>query len=238
MNAPKIRIKKGPEIEWIAAYRGTNNFLLSLQSQAEREGLSPNQITRVQENMQREQPSFPALIVPLKVTTPPQSSVRTGDQIEVKHFIAERISQDAKAPVAFRNFEVVEMLRESAKAIQVRVRMASKIASSCHLCGQPLDTEISRASGVGPVCAEKLGFKRPKLADAADILAKLDKMAQDIGVIGPVWIPKSQIVDTARRMVSDDEAMDRQFAEREHQQEQEAFRKKEEERERMSRGRN
>jgi hypothetical protein len=236
MNAPKIRIKKGPEIEWIAAYRGTNNFLLSLQAQAEREGLSPNQITRVQENMQREQPTFPTFR-PIVATPQQPPQLRNGDQIEVKHFIAERIAQDAKAPVAFRNFEVVEMLRESAKAIQVRVRMASKIASSCHLCGQPLDTEISRASGVGPVCAEKLGFKRPKLTDAADILAKLDKMAQDFGIIGPVWIPKSQIVDTAR-VASDDEEMDHQFAEREHQQEQEAFRKKEEERERMSRNSN
>lgn len=247
MNSPKIRITKGPEINWIAEYRGTNNFLLSLQAQSEREGLSPNQISRVRENMQQEQPMFQALqghMSEREWCRQQQFSFQPGDQVEIKHFIAKRIAEENKVPHAFRNLEIVEIFRESAKAIQVRIKYVSKIATSCHLCGQPLDTEISRACGIGPVCAEKLGFKRPKLADAALILAELEKLAQQIGVLGPVWLAKSQIVDTAHQGPvnqaedEDEFKMDRIHAEHEQRQEQEAFRRKEEERNRLSNSKN
>jgi hypothetical protein len=254
VNTPKIRIKKGPEIDWIAVYNGTNSFLLSVQAQYRKDGgLSPAQINRIQENMRQEQPVFQGIVPPRPYPAPrPQFSVKPGDQLEIKHFVAQRIAQEqdirltpeSPAVIAFRNIEVVEVLRESEKAIQVRIRYISKIASHCHLCGMALDTEISRACGIGPTCAGKLGFKRPKVADAAAILAKMEEVAQRIGVIGPVWLPKSQIVDTAyvaSEPPSEPEVpweieMKAKVAEWENEQEEEALRNKEEEREKMSRG--
>lgn len=94
----------------------------------------------------------------------------------------------------FRNLEIVEIVGESPKAIKARVKFVSKVANSCHLCGRELDTEISRATGIGPVCAEKLGISRAKANDARAILDAVEALAAEVGVLGPVVIAKSQIV--------------------------------------------
>ena len=122
-----------------------------------------------------------------------ESSIMPGAIIEVKAWIARRLQADLGMQYFFRNLNVVEVVSESQKAFQVKVSFVSKIVTSCHICGRELDTDVSRATGIGPVCADRLGIKRPTLATASETLDAIDALCKNLGTIGPVWLPKSQI---------------------------------------------
>ncbi len=128
-----------------------------------------------------------------KSTEPKVYSIASGQRIEVKAWIARRLQADLGLAFFFRNLEVVEVLNETFKAYQVKVKFVAQIVTSCHICGRDLDTEISRATGIGPVCADKMGLPRPTLATANETLKAIDALCQGIGAVGPIWVPKSQI---------------------------------------------
>lgn len=124
---------------------------------------------------------------------PKDFSINLGQVIEVKAWIARRLQADLNMSYFFRNLEVSQVLNETGRAYQVKVKFVSHVVTSCHICGRELDTEVSRACGIGPVCADKLGLPRPTLATAQQTLQALDALCNNIGEVGPVWIPKSQI---------------------------------------------
>jgi len=179
------------EAEWLRNYSGPNHFFLSLQAQYLRFGkLTDRQTEFVTTAWQRE-----------KMVASP--SLKTGDGIEIKAWLARAIAEEFQTipvegdkPVAFRNLDIVAFHRETEKALYLTVRYSSKICQRCHVCGKELDTEVSRACGIGPVCAKRLGFKRAGVEDAQAIVAKMEEISEDIGDIGPRWIPKSQVVST------------------------------------------
>jgi len=153
--------------------------------------LSPLQMQRVEEAMRRavemQAPAAPA--------APRTFSLPVGAKIEIKRWLANRMAEKLKLTIFFRNLEVMEVLDETVKAYKVSIRFVSTVANSCHCCGKDLDTEISRASGIGPVCAKKyFQIKRPSVETAGEILATLDKYCLEVGTIREVWIPKSQMV--------------------------------------------
>lgn len=164
-----------------------SNFYQSLLSQYQTRGqLSARQIECIEAAMLKaSQPREPA--------KPREYSIQPGAFIEVKAWIARRLQADLNMQYFFRNLEIVEIKNETAKAYQVQVKFVSKIVTSCHICGKELDTDVSRATGIGPTCAKRLGIPRPTLATANDTLALIDGLCQSLGVVGPIWIPKSQI---------------------------------------------
>jgi hypothetical protein len=158
-------------------------FYNSLLSWFERKGeLSDKQIAAIDKAM-----------APKPIPAAPVFSINAGSLIEVKPWIAHRLQADLNMEYFFRNLEVVEILKESEKAFHVSVKFISKIVTNCHICGKDLDTDISRATGIGPVCAKKIGLPRPTLENATEILALIDALVAKIGTVGPIWIPKSQI---------------------------------------------
>lgn len=164
-----------------------SQFYKSLLTQYESRGqLSPRQVECVEQAMikasQRE-------TVGLNKTF----SVAVGQTIEVKAWIARRLQADLGMEYFFRNLEIVEVLTETAKAYQLKVKFVSKIVTSCHVCGRDLDTDVSKSCGIGPVCADRLGLPRPTLETAHLTLQALDALCGNIGVVGPIWLPKSQV---------------------------------------------
>lgn len=120
-------------------------------------------------------------------------SIKPGDVLEIKAWIARRLQADNNMQYFFRNLEVTEVKNETAKAFQVNVKFVSRIITSCHICGRELDTDVSRATGIGPVCADKLGIARPTLETAHQTLEAIDVLCKNLGTIGPIWLPKSQV---------------------------------------------
>lgn len=115
----------------------------------------------------------------------------SGDVIvETKH-LSSYFSGEFKVKYFFRTLKIVEVLDESAVALNLRVKIHTEVSGNCHLCGKTLTDEFSQKTGIGPVCAKKyLGIKN---GSTEDTVKKIKEIAQSYGEIGPVVIPKSQI---------------------------------------------
>lgn len=137
--------------------------------------------------------------VKVKSTPKPKVHPWNGKQAELNKYAAKSVQEKVNemrsktVDYLYRNIRIVEVVRETAKAVQVKIEFFGGIARSCHVCGSALDTEISRSCGIGPVCARKMGLPRPNANNASIILAQIEEMAGEIGEIGPVWVPKSCI---------------------------------------------
>lgn len=167
---------------------GWSNFFQSLLNQYEAKGsLSEKQIQAVQKAIDEKAAKA------AKALLPPVYTIKPGEVIEIKAWLAHRLQAEKQMQYFFRNLEVVEVLGETPKAYKVNVKFVSRIVTNCHICGRDLDTEVSRATGIGPVCAKKIGLPLPTLATAQDTLKALEAMVAGIGTIGPIWVAKSQI---------------------------------------------
>lgn len=177
-------------LKQVLDYNGSNKFMHSLRSQLIAKGsLSDKQIAAAE--------SFFG-VAQAKVA--PQFSYKSGDEITVRKWFAQGKAKELNLRYFFRNLIIDEVLAETPKALQVKVRFNDKVTTCCHLCGLGLDTEISKATGIGPVCAKKIGFKRVSMADAGAILAKIKEEAQMAGVL-TLWLPKSQIISKAEQVL-------------------------------------
>lgn len=116
-----------------------------------------------------------------------------GSVMEVKAWYARKFKEEHNTGYAFRNLKVLKILKETERAYQMDVEFFGGIASSCGCCGRDLDNAVSKAVGIGPICAEKIGLPRPTLETAKEILEELEKKSKAQGVFNGVWIPKSQV---------------------------------------------
>lgn len=164
-----------------------NDFYASLLAQYDRKGfLSERQLQCVERAIEeRERRATRA--------APVKASIDLGQIIEIKTWLAKRLQNELHMDFFLRNLEVTQVVAETAKAYQMKVKFVSRIACNCHVCGRALDNEISKAVGIGPVCAEKIGLSRPSLSDAQRTIDELESLCRKIGEIGPLWVPKSQI---------------------------------------------
>jgi len=171
-----------------------SSFFHSLLSQFERKGsLSERQLECVEQAMAKEglkaAPDSPtAPVVPRTFTLP------VGERIEIKRKTANFLKRKLKMNVFFSNLEIVKVIDENNYGYRVDVRFVSGVCTHCHCCGKDLDVDVSKASGIGPVCAKKyFGVKRPTVEMAQKILELLDRYCLQVGVIQDVWIRKENI---------------------------------------------
>lgn len=116
-----------------------------------------------------------------------------GAVFEMKAWYAKAFQEKQNTAYAFRNLKILKVKRETAKAIQVDAEFFSGIACSCGVCGKALTNDISRATGIGPICAGKIGLPRPTMETAKEIVAQLESLSKAQGEFHDIWIPKSQI---------------------------------------------
>jgi hypothetical protein len=191
-------------LKLVVAYLGHNSFMNSLKSQAQRYGrLSPRQLECAerffQDNGELASP------LPQQVSVPKSYSYAIGEHITIRKWFANAKANELGLQFFFRNLIVESVEAETAKAVLIKVRFNSKVATCCHICGLNLDNEISQACGIGPVCAKRLGFKRVTMSDAAAVLARVEEESKIAGVIGPIWIPKRQLLSKAEQVLFDKE---------------------------------
>ena len=167
--------------EWIEAYSGNFEFLLSLKAQLLVNGyLSEKQIAAAEKCRNRE--TKPALVVPTY-------SIKVGDVLEVKKSFAQKLARQNGSPRIFFNFEVLEIKAETRMAFLIKTRASAKVTSHCCVCGRTLTDPVSILTGIGPVCADKNGIP---YGDVDVTKAALEEIATKEVEI-EVWIPKSTI---------------------------------------------
>ena len=114
--------------------------------------------------------------------------------IDISAWMAQVLKRDLQTALTFCRLDITELLRVTPKAVQVRGFFSTNIGARCYMCGAILDTEISRASGIGPVCAKHAGIPRAKQADAAATIAHMNELAKTMGQF-TVWIIRRHLRD-------------------------------------------
>lgn len=205
------------QYDYAKAYSGNNEFMRSMRKRIDdKRGITDGMYHVINQIMNEEQrtggqPAAPGQIIcpnrddryekpenlspydwkyALKWTRPMTYNV--GDEVEINKWVVGKIKKQLNLPFFFRHLEITEVLHETQRAVKVKVKFITKIGSNCHCCGLPLDCEISRACGIGPVCAKHLGLNRAKLGDAKAILERIEQIAKEVGEVGPVWLPKAK----------------------------------------------
>jgi len=164
-------------IKFLATYKGEHPFLLSVQERM----LSGKSLTEKQEA------AVLKFMQPRAEKTPKDFSLSRGDVIEVSNWMAKKLAEKLSIRYIFRNLTIAEFTAETDKAIAARIEFYHKPAVNCHICGRFLDNPESRALGIGPICAEKIG-----VSNYRDSLSFIKEHCREVGTLGPVWIPKSQ----------------------------------------------
>lgn len=173
------------EAKWLLTYQGNFAFYLSLQDQFRRfRKLSPAQTACVRRAIERES----GAVAKDRVFT-----LKAGELVEIKSWMARVIATEMGQEFGFRNLKIETVEDETGAAWKTSFRFSHDVAASCGICGRDLDNEFSRATGIGPVCASKLGIKRVKEEDTEAVRAELRAYCERIGVIGPRWVPKAQV---------------------------------------------
>lgn len=116
-----------------------------------------------------------------------------GAIFEVKKWYSLILQEKLNTAFSFRNLKIIKITGESFKAYKVDAEFFGGIASSCGVCGLSLTNDISRATGIGPICAGKLGIPRPSMENVAEIIKSMEAVVKSQGKFQDIWIPKSQI---------------------------------------------
>lgn len=125
---------------------------------------------------------------------PIQGHKLSNKVVEVSKWFSTKLKEQKNLKFAFRNLTILNIYKETPNAYLVDCEYFGGVGKSCGCCGRDLDNKISIATGIGPVCAERIGMPRVKtLEEAQIIIDEMSKMSKDVGVIKQVWIPKSQI---------------------------------------------
>lgn len=128
----------------------------------------------------------------------PKAHELDGSILEMSAWYARTFKESNNTAYSFRNFKVLRVLRETERALQIDMEFFAGIACTCGVCGRQLDNAISKATGIGPVCAEKIGLPRPTMETAKAIVAELENLSSKQGQFLGVWVPKSQIKRTVK----------------------------------------
>lgn len=124
----------------------------------------------------------------------------TNKVVEMTKWYATKFQEQHETKFAFRNLKILKVKVETERAFLVDVEFFGGISNSCGCCGKRLTDRFSVATGIGPICAERLGIPRiTDLEQAHLVIEQMGRICREAGVFKEVWIPKSQIRGTERQ---------------------------------------
>lgn len=177
-------------VAWLESYKGNFEFYLSVRDQYQSRGeLSDKQIAAIKRAIEKDQQKSAPNQRVLEVMKNP--TYKPGTVLEVKKSMARRLQEEYKMSHLFYILEVVNTFRETEKAIYVSVRLVPRFANNCMICGLTLENQVSRATGIGPICAKKTGIARYSIGDAQFVLKEIEsKLPKGERTM---WVPRSTI---------------------------------------------
>ena len=171
-------------------YNGNFAFLLSVRSFFMKNGgLTTGQLLAVEKCMARE--TRPAYVAPA-VAPVVSATYADGTMIEVSRGLALAKGKELNLSPFLRHLRIEETVRETARALLLRITFVADVVSKCHVCGRTLTTDKSRACGIGPTCCARLGIDRPDKMTAEELLHKMEEIARGYGE-REMWLPKRSV---------------------------------------------
>ena len=171
-------------IQKLTSYEGPNGFVNSVKAGYTKWGsLTPRQMDAIK-----------------KFFTPKKKDVFKPIDVNIdvilKRYVARGISEEYGlekiTPITVTIHQVVGL---TPRAVKVKGKMTFTDVGCCRCCGKDLTDWVSKASGIGPVCAKYMGIKRPTTqADIAEFNKHLKEKIEEIGEL-EFWVPKSHITN-------------------------------------------
>lgn len=117
-------------------------------------------------------------------------TLAVGERVRVSKFFAKKTGESCGLKRAHFVYEILDVMNETAKAYQVKVRAVSQRSGHCCVCGLRLDNPESVTKGIGPICG---GWYELNWNSDKDILNSLAEKLMTLSTEVEIWIPKSVI---------------------------------------------
>lgn len=174
------------ELRAIVEYDGNNTFIVDLKSKyLTYRNLSDAQIKKGYEAVNREKAKNSQVTLNLRLV---------GNTIKLGRTIAERIKKEKGIEFHPILVDVTEVMVMSEKAFKLKAKLTKENGGICRCCGKTLTDEMSRLTGMGPVCSKYVGVKHPvSKSDLPAYRAEVNEKIDEIGEF-EFWIPKRGII--------------------------------------------
>jgi hypothetical protein len=118
-----------------------------------------------------------------------------GNTIKLGRKIAGEIKKEYKLDFHPILVDVTKITMTSNKAVKLVAKLTKENAGICRCCGKTLTDEMSRMTGLGPICSGYVGVKHPSTKEDLPYYRQL--ISDKIDEVGEFefWIPKRGIVE-------------------------------------------
>ena len=184
----EVNVEELPaNLKAIVTYKGESTFINDLKDKymkyrrlTEKQVIAGSQAVdrEVQKNSQKD------LNIPL-----------VGDTIKIGRKIALEIKKSYDLDFHPILVDVTKLVKSSNRALLIRAKLTKENGGICRCCGKTLTDEMSRMTGLGPVCSKYVGVEHP--STKADLPLYRQQISDKIDEVGEFefWIPKRGIVE-------------------------------------------
>ena len=118
-----------------------------------------------------------------------------GNTIKLGRNIAGDIKKEYNLDFHPILVDVTTVVTMSNKALKLKAKLTKENGGICRCCGKTLTDEMSRMTGLGPVCSKYVGVTHP--TSKADLPMYRQQISDKIDEVGEFefWIPKRGIVE-------------------------------------------
>ena len=175
------------ELRAIAEYKGESKFVLDLQEKyLKYRQLTEKQVQAGYQAVYREEQKNSQVSLNINLV---------GNTIKLGRNIARDIKEEYNLEFHPILVDVTQVLMMSNKALKLKAKLTKENGGICRCCGKTLTDEMSRMTGLGPVCSKYVGVEHP--TTKADLPLYRQQISDKIDEVGEFefWIPKRGIVE-------------------------------------------
>jgi len=179
-----INMDELPEdVKTIMSYEGGNEFVMKLKTQYETwRNLTERQIAAGIRQIKKEKSPARDLVISLN-----------NESIKLKRGVALRLKEEYGLEFMPILVDLVKTTKLTEKAVRVSVKLTEENGDVCRCCGLELTDPFSVLTGMGAVCAKRLGVKYIKdQSEVERFKIDLKKRIEEVGEF-EFWLPKTQI---------------------------------------------
>jgi hypothetical protein len=171
------------DLKTIMSYEGGNEFVLKLKTQYETwRNMSERQIAAGIRQIKREKTPSRDLVVSLN-----------NESIKLKRGVALRLKEQYGLEFMPILVDLVKTTKITEKAVRVSVKLTEENGDVCRCCGLELTDPFSVLTGMGAICAKRLGVTYIKDVNEIErFKVDLKKRIEEVGEF-EFWLPKTQI---------------------------------------------